>query len=99
MNEIVNYFERKGITIWNQKDNDIEGAKDSLYMNIIKNDLGYLVIMSILGEPRFTHKQLENLDEAEIRKLFNRMKNAEIYRDPEISDYEFSVLFAHLSKI
>jgi hypothetical protein len=43
MKEIISYFERKGFTIWNVTDNDVEGAKDDFYLNVIKNDLGYLI--------------------------------------------------------
>ncbi len=75
MCEITNYFERKGITIWNSKPGDVEGVKDKFYLNIIKNADGYMVIMSITGTPKFTYKQLNSIDETEIRHMYNRMKN------------------------
>jgi hypothetical protein len=92
MNEIANYFERKGIKIWSAKPNDVEGAKDDSYFNIIKNDKGYLVICSIRGTPRFAWKQLETLDELEIRRLYNNMKHREIYRVPDMSNDQYDNL-------
>lgn len=92
MSEILNYFERKGINIWSVKPNDVEGAKGESYFNIIKNESGYLAICSIRGTPRFAWKQLETLDELEIRRLYNNMKRSEIYRVPDMTDDEYNNL-------
>ena len=92
MENIINYFERKGFTIWNVMHNDVEGTKGDFYLNVIKNDLGYLIIMSIRGTPRFTHKQLTDLDEIEMRRMYNRMKNCEIYRVPDMTNDEYENL-------
>jgi hypothetical protein len=92
MSEVTNYFIRKGFEIWNDRNGDVEGTKGIFYLNIIKNSEGYLVIMSIRGQCRFAHKQVNQLDEHEIRVMYNRMKNCEIYRVPDMTDSEFAQL-------
>lgn len=65
MNMIRDYCSRKGMDIWTDSGNDIEAVKGPIYLNVIKQEKNFLVIMSIRGGPQWMTKEfndMENID-------------------------------------
>jgi len=81
---VENYFTRKGIEIWSNNKNDIEGIKGPLYLNVITNSDGYLIIMSIRGTPKMVYKQIEQFNDEDIKKMWIEVQNKNVEVDEKI---------------